>query len=347
MSDRCEKRTFLRQCSRIRNNRKCVHLQAVVIMKAKRFMLYHTSIKLKSTLLQSLAAARMTRIKYRHIVFLCHCINCSKQRFEILFRVDILLTMSRKKDIFTLLQAKTRMYVRCFYFCQILMKHLCHRRSSNVSTLFCHTRSIQIATGMLAVAHIHIGNNVDYPPVGFFRKALIKASIACLHVKYRNVQTLCRYHRQTRIGVAKHKHRIWLNLRQQLIRAIDYVADSCAQIIAYRIHIDLGVLQFQVVEKHTIKIVVIVLSCMGKYTIKIFTAFVDYCCQTDDFRSRAHDDDQLQSTVVGKMYVTIIEFHCFYTFSKYVSGFSGLNRSFAHINVTKSSVSDRLMILCV
>ena len=36
-----------------------------------------------------------------------------------------------------------------------------------------------------------------------------------------------------------------------------------------------------------------------------------------------------------------------YTGSKNVSGFSGLNRSFAHINVTKSSVSDRLMILCV
>ena len=36
-----------------------------------------------------------------------------------------------------------------------------------------------------------------------------------------------------------------------------------------------------------------------------------------------------------------------YTFSKNVSGCSGSNDSFAHITVTRSSLSDKLMMLCV
>ena len=38
---------------------------------------------------------------------------------------------------------------------------------------------------------------------------------------------------------------------------------------------------------------------------------------------------------------------CYYTFSKKVSGWVGSKISFAHMTVTRFSVSDRLMMLCV
>ena len=40
-------------------------------------------------------------------------------------------------------------------------------------------------------------------------------------------------------------------------------------------------------------------------------------------------------------------FYLFSTFSKNVSGLSGSNCSLAHITVTRSSVSDKLIMLCV
>lgn len=61
MADRCEEGGFLRQCSGIRYDRKCVHLETVVVVEAKRFMLYDSTVQFEARSLQT-AAARITNV---------------------------------------------------------------------------------------------------------------------------------------------------------------------------------------------------------------------------------------------------------------------------------------------
>ena len=96
---------------------------------------------------------------------------------------------------------------------------------------------------------------------------------------------------------------------------------------------------------------------MGENDIEVLAAGIDDCCQTDDLRTGSDNDDELELTIVLEMDVTVIElwglFHCcmlFYFFStgsKYVSGRLGLNISLQYITVTRSCVSERLMMLWV
>ena len=78
-------------------------------------MLDDTLIELKTSLLDHFLRARMTAIEHRHIVGACHFIYCIHQREEILFDVDILFTMGREEDVFTLLQSKFLKDVVCLY----------------------------------------------------------------------------------------------------------------------------------------------------------------------------------------------------------------------------------------
>ena len=52
-----------------------IHLKAVVVVKAERFMLDYALVELEATGSKAVAAARMTAIENRHIVFLCHLVD--------------------------------------------------------------------------------------------------------------------------------------------------------------------------------------------------------------------------------------------------------------------------------
>ena len=55
MADARKERTFLRQGTRIRDDREGIHLQAVVVMEAERLVLDHARIQLKAGGFQTLA----------------------------------------------------------------------------------------------------------------------------------------------------------------------------------------------------------------------------------------------------------------------------------------------------
>lgn len=61
----------------------------------------------------------------------------------------------------------------------------------------------------------------------------------------------------------------------------------------HRVHVDLRRVQLQVPEKDTAEIVVIILPGMGQEGVKVPPAFADDLRQTDDFRPRPQDDQQL------------------------------------------------------
>ena len=54
MTDTCEEAALLGQCSAVGNDRKGVHLQAVIVVESQRFVLNDTLVELKAALLQAL-----------------------------------------------------------------------------------------------------------------------------------------------------------------------------------------------------------------------------------------------------------------------------------------------------
>ena len=55
-----EERAFLREGTAVADHCKGIHLQAIIIMKTERFMLYYTRIKLEAACSETVTATRMT-----------------------------------------------------------------------------------------------------------------------------------------------------------------------------------------------------------------------------------------------------------------------------------------------
>ena len=132
------------------------------------------------------------------------------------------------------------------------MQYLRHGGTCYISALFRKTALGQITSCVLGISHIHIGNNIHNPAVCLLRQTLVLATVSGFHVKDRNMQTLGRDSRQAGIGIPENQQCIGLYLCHQLIRAIDNIADGCAQIIANGIHIYFRSVQFQILKKHTV-----------------------------------------------------------------------------------------------
>ena len=76
-------------------------------------MLDDALVKLKAFLFDHLLTAWVTAIENRHIVSTCHFVDCIHQREEVLFDVNILLTVSREEEVFTLLKTKFPKNIGC------------------------------------------------------------------------------------------------------------------------------------------------------------------------------------------------------------------------------------------
>ena len=127
---------------------------------------------------------------------------------------------------------------------------------------------------------------------------------------------------QAAVGIAQHQHGVRLDGDHQLVALGDDVAHRFAQIRAHGVHIDLGVCQLQIVEEYAVEVVVIVLAGVGQNHVKVFAGLVDDRRQTDDFRPRANNNQQLELAVIFKRDIAVVS-HAFllgYTGSKNVSG---------------------------
>ncbi len=140
MSHGGEKRAFLGQRAAVRDNRECVHLEAVVVVEAQWLVLDNTWIKrdpsagLRMTggRFQALAAPGMAAVKDGHVILLSHLVDGGEEAQEVLFSVDVLLAMGAQKDVFPLLQAEPLMDVAGFDLRQVLMQDFRHRAAGDV-----------------------------------------------------------------------------------------------------------------------------------------------------------------------------------------------------------------------
>ena len=155
---------------------------------------------------------------------------------------------------------------------------------------------------MLAICHVDIADDVDDAAVGLLWQTLVFATVACLHVEDGYMQAFGSDDAEAGVGVAEHQYGIWLGLHHYLIALVNDVADSRTKVVAYSLHVDVGLVNLQILEEDAVEVVVVVLTCVCKQCVEILPAFIYHCCQTDYLRSGADDDQQLQFAVVLKLF---------------------------------------------
>ena len=288
-----EEAALLGQSAAVADHGKGVHLQAVVVVEAQRLMLDHPLVQLEAGLLQTLFAAGMAAVQHGHIVLLRHFIDGSEQAYEVLLRVDILLPVGGKQNVLALFQSQAGVDVAGFDFLQILVEHFGHGAASDVGALLGQTVLRQVTAGVLRVAQVHVGDNVHDAAVGLLRKALVLAAVAGFHVEDGDVQPLGADDAEAGVGVPQHQHGIGLQLRHQVVAFGDDVPHGLAQGVPHCIQVDVRGGQLQVVEEHTVEVVVVVLAGVGQEGIEILPALGDDRGQADNLRPGTHDDEKL------------------------------------------------------
>ena len=123
------------------------------------------------------------------------------------------------------------------------------------------------------------------------------------------MQTLSSYHRQARVCITQHQHSVWFDLHHQFVRRVDDITHRSTEVVTHSIEIHLWVFQFQVFEKHTVEVVVVVLTCMRQDAVEIFTTFIYHRRQAYNLRASTNNDEQLQFAIITKFHFTIINFH--------------------------------------
>ena len=178
MPHRSKEAALLRQRAGIGHNGKGVHLQMVIIVKAKGLMLDDTLVQLKAGSGQTVSRAGMAGIENRHIVLFRHLINRREERQEILLRVNVFLPMGGKQDIFLRFQSQLIQNIRLLDLRQILVQHLCHGTARYIHPFLGKAALMEIFSGMLGICQVHIGNDIHDPPVRLLRQALVLAAVS-------------------------------------------------------------------------------------------------------------------------------------------------------------------------
>ena len=275
-------------------------------MEAQRLMGDDPLVQNEAAQLQPLFRPGVAGIENWHIVLFRHGVDGVEKRQEVFLRIDVFLPVGGEQNVLAPLKTQPGMNVRGLNLGKVPVEHLGHGRAGNVGSLLGQSRIRQIPAGMLGIGHVHIGNDVHDPPVGFLRQALILAAVARLHVKNGDVQPLGADDGQAGIGIAQHQHRVGLNVRHQLVGLGNDVAHGFPQVGSHGVQVHLRIGKLQVVEKHAVQVIVVVLPCVGQNHIKIAPGFVDHRRQPDDLRPGADDDQKLQLSVILKGNASII-----------------------------------------
>ena len=80
---------------------------------------------------------------------------------------------------------------------------------------------------------------------------------------------------QAAVGVAQHQHGIGLGGDHQLVALGNDVAHGLAQVTAHGFHVDVGIGQLEVLEEHTVEVVIIILPRVRQQAVKVRAALVD------------------------------------------------------------------------
>ena len=297
-ADAREEAGLLGQGARVGHHREGVHLQAVVVVEAHGLVHAHARVQLEARGLQALAGARVAGVQDRHVVLLRERVDGGEQAREVGLGVDVLLAVGGQQHVVLGLEAEFGEDIGGLDLLQVGAKDLRHRGSRDVGALRGAAGVLQVATGVLGVGQVDVGDHVDDAAVGLLGQALVLAAVAGLHVEDGDVQALGRDGGQAAVGVAQDQQRVGPDLDHQLVARGDDVAHGLAQVGAHGVQVDIRFVQRQVAEEDAVERVVVVLAGVRQQAVEVAAALLDDLGQADDLGAGAHDDQELQAAII-------------------------------------------------
>ncbi len=240
----------------------------------------------------------MAAVEDRHIVLLCHFVDGIEEGEEVLLCVDVLFSVRREQDVFSLFQSKTLVNIAGFDLGQVIVEHFGHRRTCDVGTFFGQACIGEIATCMFGIGHIDVGDDIDDASICLFGEAFVLATVSSFHMEDGDVETLCSDDAEAGVGVAKHEYCIRLHFDHELIALCDDVAHRLAKVGSYGFHVYIRVSKFEVLEEDTVEVVVVVLTCVCKEAVEVLSAFVYHCSKADYLGASSDNDEKFQFPIL-------------------------------------------------
>ena len=202
--------------------------------------------------------------------------------------------MSREQNVLSLRQPQPLMNITRFDLIQIRVQHLRHGASGHKDALLRQSTLHQIPACVFRIAEIDIADNIHYTAIRLLWQAFVLAAVARLHMENRNVQPLGTDHGKAGVGIAQDQHRVRLQPYHQLVGFLNDIPNRGSEVVAYGIQIIIRRPKAEIVKKHLIECVVVVLTGVNQNLLKVPVAAL-YCRgQPDDLRPRADDCHQLQ-----------------------------------------------------
>ena len=167
---------------------------------------------------------------------------------------------------------------------------------------------------MLGIGKVDVGDDVHDAAVGLLRQALILAAVAGFHVEDRDVQPLGADHGQAAVRVAENEHGVGLELNHRLVGGRDDVAHRLAEVGTDGVQIQLRRVQTEVAEEDAVERIIVVLAGVDQQRVEILPALFDDGGKADDLRARAHDNHQLDLTVILPGWIIHSFLSCFVDF---------------------------------
>lgn len=235
----------------------------------------------------------MATVEDGHIVLLRHLVDSSEEGEEVFLRVDIFLTVGGQENVLTFFQAKALVNVAGLDIGEVVVENFRHGGSCDIGALLGQTAVGEVSSCVLRIGHIHVGDDIDDTAVGLLGQALVLATVAGLHVKNGDMESLGSDNAEAAVGIAKDQYAVGLGLGEELVGAVDDVAAGSAKVVTDGIHIDLGLCELQVLEEDTVEVVIVVLARVGENHVEVLAALVDDGGETDDLGARADNDNEL------------------------------------------------------
>ncbi len=135
---------------------------------------------------------------------------------------------------------------------------------------------------MLRVDEIEVGDMIDDPPIELLGHIEIEASVAGFHVVDRNLHPPGHDARDGAVGIPENQNRVRFLFLQHALGADKRVAQHITE--RRRVHLEemSGLFDFQVLEEHLVQLVVIVLSGVNEYMVRVCVQSRQYARQPDD-----------------------------------------------------------------
>ena len=235
----------------------------------------------------------MTTVEDGHVVLLRHLVDSSKEGEEVLLGINVFLAVSGQENVLAFLKAESLVDVAGPNIGEVVVEDFRHGGSCDIGALLGQSAVGEVSSCVLRVGHIHVGDDIDDTAVGLLGQALVLAAVAGLHVENGNVKSLGSDNAEAAVGVAKDQYAIGLGLGEEFIGAVDDVAAGSAKVVTDSIHIDLGLVELQILEENTVEVVIVILARVGENHVEVLAALVDDGGETDDLGARADNDNEL------------------------------------------------------